>query len=164
MTTHRAHFRFRRARLALGSAAGVALLAATPAAHADPGAVRISAAGAPVSCDLSLTGASGYLQQRETSRLDGQGRAHVLFTITAHNVVLVDGEGREYRLVGSGHDVVRYATSDLRGDITGEQESFDFTVVGERGPVGVVRLHLRLGADGVPRVTDDSTCTLPNMS
>ncbi|MGN6600041.1 MAG: hypothetical protein ACTHMW_12290 [Actinomycetes bacterium] len=161
MTTHRAHFRFRRARLALGSAAGVALLAATPAAHADTGAVRISAAGAPVSCgSLSLWGASGYLQQQETSRLDGQGRAHVLFTITAHNVVLVDDDGGEYRLVGSGHDVVRYATSDLSGDITGEQESFNFTVVGERGPVGVVRL----GADGVPRLTGNSTCQLPNMS
>ena len=171
-TTHRSPLTARRVRLALAGTAttlGALALVASPASAQPSDTTRIPAAGAPVTCDHvgTLTGASGYLQESESTHVDRQGRAHVLFTISAHHVVLTGDDGTSYRLVGGGFDAVLYRTSDVTGDIQHEAEAFVFDVLVPRGRVGVVRFWLHSGSDGsdqIPRVRDSSTCQLPDMS
>ncbi len=145
---------------------GILALVAPTASARPPDTTRVPAAGAPVTCDRvgTLTGSSGYLEESESTRIDRQGRAHVLFTIGAHHVVLTGDDGVRYHLVGGGFDAVLYRTSDVTGDIQHEDEAFLFDVVGPHGRVGVVRFWLHTGPDQIPRAHDSSTCQLPNLS
>jgi hypothetical protein len=161
----------RRHRLLAGTTVTLGLLAAAslPAWACPPNAdssIQIPARGAPVTCDGTgmLTGSGGYLVQSETTRIDQRGRAHVLFTISAHHVSLTSGGVAGYRLRGGGFDRVIYRTSDISGDIVREDEAFRFDVIGPGGVVGVVRFRLHTGPNGTPLVHDTSTCQLPNMS
>ena len=155
-TTHRLPRTARRVRLALAGTVttlGALALFAPPASAEPPGTTQIPAAGAPV-----------YLVESESTHIDRQGRAHVLFTIGARSVVLTGDDGARYRLVGAGFDAVLYQTGDVTGDIQHEDEAFVFDVVGPHGRVGVVRFWLHTGPDQIPHVHDSSTCQLPNMS
>ena len=126
----------------------------------------VPAVGAIVTCDSvgALTGTSGYLRQRETTAVDGRGRAHVLFAIATDRVRLVGADGTRYRLIGAGFDSVVYPGSTVTGDVLHEDEHFNFDVSTSGHVVGVVRFRLHTGADRTPHVHDASTCQLPNMS
>lgn len=168
-TTHRLLRTARHARLALASTAttlGVLALLAAPASAQPAGTTQIPTAGATFICDHvgTLTGISGYLEESESTHLDGQGRAHVLFTIGARKVVLTGADDSRYRLVGGGFDAVLYRTSDVTGAIQNEREAFLFDVVGPHGRAGTVRFWLRTGPDQIPHVHDSSTCQLPDLS
>ncbi len=170
MTTHRVPIPPRGIGLAVAGAGvtlGMLTVTGAPASAAGSKATtHVPAAGAPVTCQSvgTLTGLSGYLSQRESTRLDRLGRAHVLFTIAAHRVVLTGKNGARYRLIGAGYDAVLYRTSNVAGAIEREDEAFTFNVVGRHAVVGVVRFRLHVRANQTPQVHDASTCQLPNMS
>lgn len=156
------------AQRAVATAAGVLTLTALtayPASAAAPSS-SVPAAGDVVTCDDvgTLTATDGYLRQRETTAIDGRGRAHVLFTISADHVRLVGTDGTRYRLIGAGFDQVLYPGSAITGDVLHENEQFHFNITTGNDVVGVVRFRLHTGADQIPHVRDASTCQLPNMS
>jgi len=158
----------RSARTAVITAAGALTLMsawALPASAGTPHDV-VPAVGAVVTCQGvgDLIGSSGYLRQRETTTVDGRGRAHVLFTITTQAVVLAGADGSLYRLVGVGYDHVVYPGAAVSGNVVSEDERFLFDVIGADHVVGVVRFRLRTRDDQIPQITDSSTCQLPNMS
>lgn len=163
-------YRFTRIRnnaqhaIAVGALA-VAVVTAGPASAATP-TQAIPAVGDVVTCDDvgTLTATGGYLRQRETTTIDGRGRAHVLFTISTDHVDLVGADGTRYRLIGAGFDHVLYPGSAVTGDVLHENEQFHFNVITGGDVVGVVRFRLHTGADQIPHVRDASTCQLPNMS
>ena len=171
MTSHRTTRIRTTARRAVATTAGalavaaVAAVAASPASAAAP-TQAVPAAGAIVTCDSvgALTGTSGYLRQRETTTVDGRGRAHVLFTISTDRVELAGTDGTRYRLIGAGFDRVVYPGSVVTGDVLREDERFHFDVSTGSHVVGVVRFRLHTGADQTPHVRDISTCQLPDMS
>ncbi len=157
-------------RLLLASAAAFLVAVAGPASAAlacpEPGGWDlVPAVGSGlVTCDVGVfTPTAGILASREVVRTDRAQRAHVRFDIHMRDVVLVDEQGRHYRLVGSGSDAVLYADEDLTGHIIRERVRYHFDVVGRQGVVGVMRFHLNTNRDGTTTVTDESTCQLPNQ-
>jgi anaerobic selenocysteine-containing dehydrogenase len=158
-----------RAAVAASAAAllaGIAVPAnALPLAQQDP-AVRTPIEGDVVTClvdgeSLTLTGVSGAMVRRETTRIDGKGRAHVLFTIRAANAVLTDSTGASYQMTGRGHDRVLYPTTRVTGDSLRESIRYRFDIVGAAGRIGVVRFALNSVAGKPPTIVDRSTCEIP---
>jgi hypothetical protein len=171
MTRHRPTRIRTTARRAIATTASALAVTAVAAVTANPASAAAStqavpAAGAVVTCDGvgALTGTSGYLRQRETTTVDGRGRAHVLFTIATDRVELAGADGTRYRLTGAGFDHVLYPGGAVTGDILREHEQFHFDVTTGDHIVGVVRFRLHTGTDQIPHVRDASTCQLPNLS
>ncbi|AXH96727.1 hypothetical protein [Ornithinimicrobium avium] len=166
MTTYRStHIRSTVRHAMATTTAALVIGAAVPASAAAP-THDVPAAGEVVTCDTvgALTATSGSLRQRETTTIDGRGRAHVLFTISTDHVRLVGADGTRYRLTGGGFDHVLYPGGAVTGDVLSEHELFFFNVVTDGDIVGVVRFRLRTGSDQIPHVVDASTCQLPGMS
>jgi hypothetical protein len=110
---------------------------------------------------LNLTGVSGSMMESETTRIDTHGRARVLFTIRADDAVLADPSGATYQLIGRGYDRVLYPTAKITGEPARESIRYRFDVIGADGRVGVVRFALTSVAGEKPRITDTSTCQIP---
>ena len=111
--------------------------------------------------DLTLTGTSGTIDMAETTRLDGQGRAHSMFHVEAHQVSLLGTDGSKYWLTGSGYDHVLYATPDNSGNELSEQLVYHFDVHASSGVIGVVRFSLSYDAGSGYVTSDSSTCQIP---
>jgi len=112
--------------------------------------------------DLTLTGTSGTIDMAETTRLDGQGRAHSMFHVEAHQVSLLGPDGSKYWLTGSGYDHVLYPTAKNSGDELSEQLVYHFDVHASSGVIGVVRFSLSYDAGSAPVFSDSSTCQIPH--
>ena len=158
----------RAARTGLALAGTALVLAGTSAqtAGADSPATSRSAVGDVVTCliggsPVALTGTSGTVRSAETTRIDGQGRAHSMFRVAAHQIHLVGPDRSTYRLTGSGFDHVLYPTEQNYGDVLSERIDYHFDVTGDSGVVGVVRFTLSFEAGSAPVIADSSTCQVP---
>lgn len=110
---------------------------------------------------VDLIGTSGTIDMAETTRLDGQGRAHSMFHVEAHQVSLLGPDGSKYWLTGSGYDHVLYPTADNSGKELSEQLVYHFDVHASSGVIGVVRFSLSYDAGSGYVTSDSSTCQIP---
>jgi len=166
-TQHRAA----RTGLALAGSAvllvGASAVPAVAAAATSSTSSHIPAKDTVVTCTIGgntvdLTGTSGTIDMAETTRLDGQGRAHSMFHIEAHQVSLLGPDGSNYWLTGSGYDHVLYPTAQNWGDALSEQLVYHFDVHASSGVIGVVRFSLSIDAGSAPVTSGTSTCQIPN--
>ncbi len=170
MNRHPSSTNRRPTRVAITTVAGALTLTTAAAAVAAPASASpaelVPAVSGVVTCQGlgPLLGAGGYLRQQESTTVDGVGRAHVRFSITADDVTLVGADGSRYRLVGAGYDHVVYPGRDITGNAVSEEEGFQFDVIGADGVVGIVRFRLRIRNGESPHIDDTSTCQLPDMS
>jgi len=165
------HHRSARTGLALAGSAvllvGASAVPAAAAAAISSTSSHIPAAGTVVTCTIggtsvALTGTSGTIDMAETTRLDGQGRAHSMFHVEAHQVALLGPDGSNYWITGSGYDHVLYPTAQNWGDELSEQLVYHFDVHASSGVIGVVRFSLSYDTGSAPVISDSSTCQLPH--
>jgi hypothetical protein len=165
------HHRAARTGLALAGSAvllvGASAVPAAAAATTSSTSSHIPAKDTVVTCTIGgnpvdLTGTSGTIDMAETTRLDGQGRAHSMFHVEAHQVSLLGPDGSKYWLTGSGYDHVLYPTAQNWGDELSEQLVYHFDVHASSGVIGVVRFSLSYDAGSAPVISDSSTCQLPH--
>ena len=118
------------------------------------------AAGATITCGATvLTPVQGVIAVVFHENADGAERYHYSGTDTAHEVVLVDGAGATYRLVGassfSGTSLDPEGTENL---VTTDVQEFTITRVGG-GLLGRVAVVNHVDRDGGVRAVDLGTCT-----
>lgn len=166
------HHRAARTGLALAGSAvllvGASAVPAAAAATTSSTSSHIPAKDTVVTCKIgdtpvALTGTSGTIDMAETTRLDGQGRAHSMFHVEAHQVSLLGPDGSKYWLTGSGYDHVLYPTadnSDSDNELS-EQLVYHFDVHASSGVIGVVRFSLSYDAGSGYVISDSSTCQIP---
>ena len=164
------HHRAARTGLALAGSAvllvGASAVPAAAAATTSSTSSHIPAKDTVVTCTIGdnpvgLTGTSGTIDMAETTRLDGQGRAHSMFHVEAHQVSLLGTDGSKYWLTGSGYDHVLYPTADNSGKELSEQLVYHFDVHASSGVIGVVRFSLSYDAGSGYVTSDSSTCQIP---
>ena len=164
------HHRAARTGLALAGSAvllvGASAVPAAAAAVTSSTSSHIPAKDTVVTCTIGgntvdLTGTSGTIDMAETTRLDGQGRAHSMFHVEAHQVSLLGPDGSKYWLTGSGYDHVLYPTAQNWGNELSEQLVYHFDVHASSGVIGVVRFSLSYDAGSGYVISDSSTCQIP---
>lgn len=141
-------------------------MSAAAAATTSSTSSHMPAKGTVVTCTIGghsvdLIGTSGTIDMAETTLLDGQGRAHSMFHVEAHQVSLLGPDNSTYWLTGSGYDHVLYPTADNSVNQLSEQLVYHFDVHASSGVIGVVRFSLSYDAGTGYVTSGTSTCQLP---
>jgi hypothetical protein len=138
---------------------GACLIPGTVAADR-PTEEEFSPVGDQFLCDETLvTVESGTVLEREHVLGLGSGLSHVIVVETPNDVMLTDGEGTAYRLVGTARgNFITAADPDAEFLLQRGFFHFKVNLIGERGLFGTIDFLLRRKQNGEEVIRDRGSC------